>query len=397
MKHNLLSILSLCTLHQVSIAYGGLKVYQEEESPPGISYSTVQLKGENGKWKLKKPTEYKKPTDYLQKKYRTLEREKEESQRKKELAKGMKKTKEAKKRDNKEKGDKEVYLKDERWQLCQSLSEDSVKDSLLKFGLVTHIIPEVEKFRSAIKMLKDSLPKSKKKNGNGKKKKDKIGAQKSSPKIKLSQTNFVGRAFSDLNLPRIEDLAGFEEGFNNVMQGGREERDFSPRFKRAEPGSYLETMKKDKAGRRKGTSKNFDQVPECYGWRYLSAINALTPGDSADVEVMTQSVSDMLDMNFAETVADILQSCGDRLDDPTGICPPMEEVGVPAYAGTACVSQCLEDSECGFMELCCRQGCGGNRCVNMRGQKRHNKCGLADQYMQCIYNMIDSQLCDTRR
>ena len=32
----------------------------------------------------------------------------------------------------------------------------------------------------------------------------------------------------------------------------------------------------------------------------------------------TQSVSDMLDMNFAETVADILQSCGDRLDDPTG-------------------------------------------------------------------------------
>merc|ERR1711973_1014887 len=132
--------------------------------------------------------------------------------------------------------------------------------------------------------------------------------------------------------------------------------------------SFAADSVKDK--RRKGTGKNFDQVPQCYGWRYLSAINAITPDDSADVDTLSQSVSDML-------------------DNPKGLCPPMED---PTGEEDSCESQCQLDSDCGYKELCCRQQCS-NKCVSILGSN-YNKCGLGDQYMQCVYNMIDTQLCD---
>jgi hypothetical protein len=40
-----------------------------------------------------------------------------------------------------------------------------------------------------------------------------------------------------------------------------------------------------------------------------------------------------------------------------------------------------------------RQGCGGYRCLNVLGNKKGNDCEVADQYMQCVYNTVDSQVC----
>ena len=42
-----------------------------------------------------------------------------------------------------------------------------MKNTLLKFGMVTHLYDEVTKFRKAMKSLQDSIPKSKKKNKSG--------------------------------------------------------------------------------------------------------------------------------------------------------------------------------------------------------------------------------------
>merc|ERR1719228_43488 len=66
-----------------------------------------------------------------------------------------------------EKKNKEKFLKDEKLQLCRSVDEDDVKNTLLKFGLVTHLYDEVTKFRKAMKSLQDLTPKSKKKKKTG--------------------------------------------------------------------------------------------------------------------------------------------------------------------------------------------------------------------------------------
>ncbi|XP_023331781.1 uncharacterized protein LOC111703924 isoform X2 [Eurytemora carolleeae] len=374
-----------------------LKIFQTDDIYPTSQFST-KAKVENGKWKSKKPTE-------IEKKFRILEREKEEEDRikkeeeekKKKLDTGKKKKNMSIKDKSKIKKSDDTYLKDEKGQLCQSMSEDSVKDTLLKFGLVTHIIPEVEKFRSSIKLLKDSLPQKKKRKENrSSAKKDKLGVLKDGTTVKLTQSNFVGRSFSLASLlnPMRDDLAEiYEDGDNNVVKR-REERRGRDKRTPEDIASYLGAMKRDT--KRKGTSRNFDQVPECYGWRYLTAISAISPDNSADVDVLTQSVSDMLDNTFAELVADILTSCSDRLEVPD-MCPPMEdskpgEDDQPLLAGLTCNSTCQLNDDCGFQELCCRQSCGGNSCLSVLGPK-YNKCEFADQYMQCVYNMIDTQIC----
>jgi len=52
----------------------------------------------------------------------------------------------------------EKFLKDERWQLCQSVDQDDVKNTLLKFGLVTHLFDDIQKFRKNMKSLQDQIP-----------------------------------------------------------------------------------------------------------------------------------------------------------------------------------------------------------------------------------------------
>jgi hypothetical protein len=39
-----------------------------------------------------------------------------------------------------------------------------------------------------------------------------------------------------------------------------------------------------------------------------------------------------------------------------------------------------------------RQGCGGYQCLNILSNKKGNDCDVADQYMQCVYSTIDSQV-----
>ena len=59
----------------------------------------------------------------------------------------------------------EYFLK--QLQLCRSVEEDDVKNTLLKFGLVTHLYDEVSKFRKSMKTLQNLTPKSKKKKKSG--------------------------------------------------------------------------------------------------------------------------------------------------------------------------------------------------------------------------------------
>jgi len=277
----------------------------------------------------------------------------------------------------------ETFLKDEQFQLCRSVEEDDVKNTLLKFGLVTHLYDEVSKFRKAMKSLQDLTPKSKKKKKTGPAhiaKADKvIIQQKGGAPVKVSQSNWVGRSLGININPLSAYHFGYDEG-TNYIEGNK---------RRRKRDSYLRTMRG-----RKGTLKvPVGQVPLCYGWKYLKALDALVDDEHVDTNYLDQSVSDMLDMKFSQAVATIIEECGNALLGPnTNICPSLDFT--KADLKPACEDQCQpgENSDCQFREICCKASCGGYRCLPIKTAKS-NKCEEADQYMQCLYMKIDTQLC----
>jgi len=286
----------------------------------------------------------------------------------------------------------EKYLKDERWQLCQTVNDDDVKNTLLKFGLVTHLFDEVTKFRKTMKTLQDHVPTQKKpKKGNQQKEiylKDKQGSR-----VKTDQSNWVGRSFGGPlhfvldSLPSIPLSSNFPH--SSWKLGG--ESNYLGKHRRKRQLLYQKKLAGGKKARgRKGTLKVPGQVPQCYGWKYLNALDALLEDNTVDTEVLTQSVSDMLDMNFSQSVSSIIQQCGETLADnsPVNMCPPPSlDTEEPT-----CPNQCLVDTECQYREMCCRTSCGGYRCLPVRPPRTHS-CEAGDQFMQCIYQMIDNQLC----
>jgi len=287
----------------------------------------------------------------------------------------------------------ENYLKDERLQLCQSVDEADVKNTLLKFGLVTHLFDDAQKFRKSMKSLQDQIPRTNKK----KKKKGKAGMkaekemirEKGGSGVKLSQGNWVGRALgylpalaAQVDYDRMPfDFDGQKEDTNTIW-GSRQERRRRDTFKEG----TLKTLR----GRRKGTLKVPGQVPPCHGWKYLKALDVLDDNDNVDAEVLAESVSDMLDTEFSKAVSEILETCGERLAaGGTSLCPPTP---APEEGEERCPSQCIVNEECQYREICCKASCGGFRCLSTSPGKA-SPCQAADQYMQCVYQMVDNQLC----
>jgi len=292
----------------------------------------------------------------------------------------------------------EKFLKDEALQICETLSEDSVKDTLVKFGLVTKIISDVNKFRTTMKSLIDSMPVSKQKPGNTKLQKKKEERRLSEPTVHAVlddyQPDYLGRSIQGLITPEFDELDGIYEGSNKLALGGDLLRDKRSTHKqgtrkRQARTSFLDDL--TRKSRRKGTSKNFDQVPKCYGWRFLTAINSLTKEDSVDTEVLTQSVSDMLDMRFADSVTSIMENCRDTTTNVQGLCPPAKDTP-EGRSHEECRNLCMVNEDCGYQEICCRQSCR-NECVSVSGLG-YNRCDQADRFMQCLYNMIDLKICD---
>jgi len=281
----------------------------------------------------------------------------------------------------------ENYLKDERWQLCQSVDEADVKNTLLKFGLVSHLFDDAQKFRKSMKALQDLVPRSnkkkKKKSKSGMKMEKEMIREKGGAAVKLSQSNWVGRALATY-LPTQVGYDGipFEmhKEDTNTIWGSRPER-------RKRDTLLKGTLR----GRRKGTLKVPGQVPPCHGWKYLKALDVLDDSDNVDAEVLAESVSDMLNTEFSKSVSEILETCGERLAaGGSQLCPPPED---PVEGEERCQSQCLVNEECQYRELCCKASCGGFRCVSTAPPGKANPCQAADQYMQCVYQMIDNQLC----
>merc|ERR1719228_454571 len=219
---------------------------------------------------------------------------------------------------------------------------------------------------------------------------------KGGPTVKPSQGNYVGRSLGLIAPSQVILQGGFEDGSNKIGRG-KVAQSVVRRWRR---GSYLRTMRAD---RRRGTGRNFGQVPTCYGWRFLSALDALTPDNNPDVEVLSESLSDMLDMSTADSLVNIIETCGRKVDRTPAMCPPppapLEDGShgdnpySAEYVVVPCLEQCMMDSDCGERQLCCRNSCGGHQCLSTRRQP-DNPCQVPDAFMQCLYNQIDSELCE---
>lgn len=251
-----------------------------------------------------------------------------------------------------------------------------------------------------MKALQDLIPRTKKKKKGGKpgaKQEKEMIREKGGPAVKLTQSNWVGRALGSY-LPGLTAQADyvpdrawpfhFHKEDSNTISGGRLDR----RRRDAQLGN---TKKKNgPRGRRKGTLKVPGQVPPCHGWKYLKALDVLSDNDEVDAEVLAESVSDMLDTGFSKAVSEILETCGERLaSGGTDLCPPPQD---PVEGEPRCQDQCIVSSQCQYREICCKASCGGYRCLST-APANASPCQAADQYMQCVYQMIDNQLCSPEK
>ena len=104
----------------------------------------------------------------------------------------------------------ETFLKDERWQLCQSVDQADVKNTLLKFGLVSHLFEDAQKFRKSMKSLQDLIPKN-----NKKKKKGKSG-MKAEKEVNIDLSFImVSKIYGLLNNNNAENMAMMEMARGN--------------------------------------------------------------------------------------------------------------------------------------------------------------------------------------
>jgi len=344
----------------------------------------------------------KSPNKYLEKKARHRElkekvNKKDTGYNKKEKVKFNTKKKDMEKEEGYVEISQETFLKNERWQLCLTVDEDNVKNTLLKFGLVTHMFDDVVKFRKTLKSLQDQIPTEKKEKKLKKGGKDKLllEGKEEGIQVKPHQGNWVGRAMG-VSEPQFLSYL-FDDGANWSIDYGT--NNVSKRKRRQ---AYRETMFNKLGGlktrQRKGTVKVPDEVPHCFGWKYLKGLDALLEDNTVDTEVLSQSVSDMLDVKFSEAVNSIITGCGETLNGGTALnlCPPP-----PPPEEGECVKhlqedQCRVDTQCQYREMCCRNSCGGYKCLPRQKAKAHS-CQAGDQFMQCIYQRINNELCDQGR
>merc|ERR1712106_1204638 len=277
----------------------------------------------------------------------------------------------------------ENFLKNGRVQLCLTVEEDNVKNTLLKFGLATHMFTDVIKFRKTLKTLQDQVPTAKKqKKGT----KNKLLADKKGTQVKPHQGNWVGRSMG------VRDPQFLSYLFDDAASWNTHDGSNYLGKRRRRRQAYRDTMFNKLGGlktrQRKGTLKVPGELPLCFGWKYLKALDALVENDTVDTEVLSQSVSDMLDVNFSQAVSSIITGCGESLSDnsPLNLCPP------PDPETEACQDQCRVDTQCQYREMCCSTSCGGYKCIPRRPPKAHS-CQTGDEFMQCIYQRINNQLC----
>jgi len=283
----------------------------------------------------------------------------------------------------------EVYLKDEKHQLCQSVEEDDIKNTLLKFGSVLHLYDDATMFKKSIKTLVTNKKnkKEEKKFIEQLKKEHKAQSRKDKEvrkKVKLNQGNFVGRSFPFSNPLKLF----FNEQGSNFL-----EEEIERKKRDATDSKYYKSQRG-----RKGTLKvPLGQVPQCYGWRYLTALDALIDNSTVDVDFLTGSMSEMLDMSFASLVTSILENCQEALTSTDPVCPPTIPHIAPEATG-GCEDECNPEhkdglSDCGPGQFCCRSECGGFKCLKTWDSDKPRKCQVADQFMQCVYQRIDIQIC----
>lgn len=284
----------------------------------------------------------------------------------------------------------EKFLKNEKDQLCQSLEEDNVKNSLLKFGLITHLIENVNKFKKSMKTLSTAGQKVGLKQKTDKSAKTRINTrtntrtdkelikQKGGTNVKLQQSNFVGRSLKLLSPLKMF----YDDERSNFIE------------------EQVDRRKRDTRGR-KGTLKiPLGQVPKCYGWKYLKTLDALIDDTTVDTDYLSQSMSEMLDMKFSSSVSEIFDDCEDALLTPFKMCPQLqypEEADSPK-----CPDKCSPDNltseslDCAYGEICCKAVCGGFKCIKPEGKnkpEKSEKCSVGDKFMQCVYQKIDTQIC----
>jgi hypothetical protein len=303
---------------------------------------------------------------------------------------------------------------DEKRRICQSYTEDTLFNFLLKFGTVTKLIDNISEFEMKLKAAEETSSPWRKKR-LWKSNRGLVGDKY------MSRSPFASSSSSDA-----------------VVGGGRS----SFRQKQIKHNYLNEKSKKSKRKKVKMERSGESIVHACYGYNYLSSMGALETDPSSssaspkmpDLDFFREFLMDLGDMELSDSLIKMSDRCMEENKRADSSCPALfalppsegtspedETSGSSLYSSvhvsSVCPESCLSHVDCAASELCCSTQCGGNSCFNPNFRSKYRsadapmtsrnkptmskkkkfdatkKCNVADGFVQCLYDGIGQRIC----
>jgi len=284
--------------------------------------------------------------------------------------------------------------KDEKEKLCMAARKEMFPNFLTKLGLITRMIDDVNDFRIRLKRSRSRM------NEEGEKDLSWDSKTISRRTGSASPTDDVGLSVEATEaIWKLKKKAKLQDAGLAAYK--------KPLSKR-KTNKLGKAKRKHRFANRQKTQTDKTQVPSCYGYQYLYAVDAVDDNGFPDVEVFQEYFSDLTDDKLALQLTDIMNQCSEPIlaDKSTSSrCPEFRghrawesdllESGSGFSIPKACPEACLIDSDCDIGEVCCSNDCGGHTCHRNKNyeSKQRSLCQDADEIMKCVYNNIKKKVC----
>jgi len=277
---------------------------------------------------------------------------------------------------------KEPKSQNEKEKICMAARDEMFPNFLTKLGLITKMIDDVTNFRIRLKRSRSRVHETK----QDRRKKKTKGSDDVGLSVEATEAIWKMKKkgkLEDMRLTTYKKPILLYKSKTNKLGG-------NVRY----------------STRRRSDDK--DKLPQCYGYQYLYAVDAIDDNGVPDIEVFQEYFSDLSDDKLALQLSDIIHDCSEPiLANRSFSCPELQKnhqwgsevdsLDKFSYP-KSCQEACLIDSDCAEGELCCTNSCGGHTCYRSKSgpnssQKSHSVCQDADNILKCVYDKIKKRVC----
>lgn len=293
---------------------------------------------------------------------------------------------------------------DEKEKICSAVRDERFPNFLTKLGLITGMIEDVTQFRIRLKRSQSRMASSEDsyagmKELKQKRRKKKTDESETGPSVEATEAIWKMKKKGQMawNL-EDKELADYKKPL--MLQKSKNKLG---KLRGRYSGSNSRKKSQDK-----------DELPTCYGYQYLYAVDAIDDEGRPDIEIFQEYFSDLSDDKLSLQLSDIIRDCSaseltfemtsmknDSCPDPRESRQELRTALGEEYIFGACQEACLIDSDCGQAELCCINSCGGHTCYKSKSKwaysiarnKSRSLCQEADQMLKCLYDKLKHRIC----